>query len=128
MLELFEVGEAHEHVQKLLIDLLSAGFQQLQEPLHIEVSDSASQLLHHSSWYLCKVGFNLRLVLLEDGLVLRLVILGILKQLNVLLDKAALHLLERFCDDDVLQRPNDTVEVGIIGVALYVSGERYCSR
>jgi len=120
VLELLEVREARQHVQKLLVDLLRPAFQQLEKPLHVQVSDGTGELLHIGMAYLREIGFYFHLILLEHGHVLRLVFLGAVEDIDVLLNEAALHLFERLGDDDVLHGAYNAIEVGIIGVAPFI--------
>jgi hypothetical protein len=47
-LEFHEVGQAGEHIQQLVVDLLVAALEQAEESAHIEVFDGAGQLLNHN--------------------------------------------------------------------------------
>lgn len=52
-LEFHEVGQAGQHIQKLVVDLFVAGLEHLQEPAHIEVLDATGQLLNRTMGTLC---------------------------------------------------------------------------
>lgn len=118
LFELIEIIEAQQHIQQLVIDLLSTRLQQLVETDHIAV---LYELLNTLNWlfqYLFDIGLHFRLVGFEDRRVLEFILFSGFELPAVTSDEVRVYFFKLGTDDYFLDGSHDSVEVVVVWVGV----------